>query len=339
MENGNIQLRDWNTNTLVNETVPPQQLKKIYLDDMKMEDLERNFKWHKITWNDESGNQMTRKIDTILTASPTTCKSTIGLINTSTTSLDDMDFTNTRNTNLLTMNMITTPEMKFQHVDSTTTNMITMQSDIDSLTISLTTPLTLNNTEEPTVITTGGNVQTPLPYKKIEVFTIANTTSTPITITLPKMDTPTITYEEDTLPDLTEIEAIEKEANETSANMVDISDDEPTFLDEQVTISTNNSNDVTVVYTEPSPILKFSPLNSASREECGPLVHIHNCGIIQYTNIGQELIGEPRNVYKVAGDGNCYFRYISYALSGSEDHHESICNVLCNYISWFPGRL
>ena len=38
MENGNIQLRDWNTNTLVNETVPPQQLKKIYLNDMKMED-------------------------------------------------------------------------------------------------------------------------------------------------------------------------------------------------------------------------------------------------------------------------------------------------------------
>ena len=175
--------------------------------------------------------------------------------------------------------------------------------------------------------------------KQIEVFTIANTTSTPITITLSKMDTPTIIYEEDTLPNLTEIEAIKKEANETSANMVDISNDEPTFLDEQVTMSTNNSNDVTIFHTEPSPILKFSPLNSASREECGPLVHIHNCGIIQYTNIGQELIREPRNVYTIAGDGNCYFRCISYALSGTEDHCESIHNVLCDYISWFPGRL
>ena len=179
----------------------------------------------------------------------------------------------------------------------------------------------------------------PHEIKKIEVFTIANTTSTPNTITIPIMDTQTIIYEEDTLPDLTEIEAIEKEANETSANMVDISDDEPTFMDEQVTVSTNNSNDVIIVHTEPSPILKFSPLNSASREECGPLVHIHNCGIIQYTNSSQELIGEPRNVYKVAGDRNCYFRCIPYALSGTKDHHESICNVLCNYISWFPGRL
>ena len=171
MENGNIQLRDWNTNTLVNETVPPQQLKKIYLNDMKMEDLERNFKWHKITWNDESDNEMTRKTDTTLTAPLTTCKSTIGPINTLTTSLDDMDFTNTKNTNLPTMNMTTTQKMKFQHVDSMATNTITIQSDIDSPTISPTTPPTLNNTEEPTVIMAGGNVQTPPQDINIEVFT------------------------------------------------------------------------------------------------------------------------------------------------------------------------
>ena len=37
--------------------------------------------------------------------------------------------------------------------------------------------------------------------------------------------------------------------------MVDISDDEPTFLGKQVTVSTNNTNDVIVVHTEPSPVL------------------------------------------------------------------------------------
>ena len=46
MENGNIKLRDWNTNTIEFETIPPQQLKKIYLDEMKMEDIEKNFKKH-----------------------------------------------------------------------------------------------------------------------------------------------------------------------------------------------------------------------------------------------------------------------------------------------------
>ena len=161
MEIGNIQLRNWNTNTLVNETVPPHQLKKIYLDDMKMEDLERNFKCHKITQNGESDNEMTRITETTLTASPTTCKSTIGLINTLTTSSDDMDFTHTNNTNLPTVDMTTTHEMKFPHVDSMTTNTIKIESDINSLTISLTTPPTINNTEEPTAIMPGGNVQTP----------------------------------------------------------------------------------------------------------------------------------------------------------------------------------
>ena len=66
------------------------------------------------------------------------------------------------------------------------------------------------------------------------------------------MDTPTIIYEEDTPHNLT---AIEEEENERCGNMVDISDDEPTFLGEQVTVSTNNTNDVIVVHTEPSPAL------------------------------------------------------------------------------------
>ena len=99
MENGNIQLRDWNTNTIVKETVPPQQLKKIYLDDMKMEDIERNFKWHKVTQNDEIDSEMTRIRETTPTASLTTCRSNIGPINTSTTSLDDVDFTHSSHTN------------------------------------------------------------------------------------------------------------------------------------------------------------------------------------------------------------------------------------------------
>ena len=45
-------------------------------------------------------------------------------------------------------------------------------------------------------------------------------------------------------------------------------------------------NDCVILHSEPSPILKFSPLNSASREECRPLVNIPDCGIIPYTNIG-----------------------------------------------------
>ena len=104
-------------------------------------------------------------------------------------------------------------------------------------------------------------------------------------------------------------------------------------------VSTNDNRDIFMLHEEPSPIIKFCPLNSASQEECGPLVHIQKCGIIPYTNVRKDLIEEPTNVYKVVGDGNCYFRCISYALSGKEDYHDSVQNILCDYISWFPGRL
>ena len=41
----------------------------------------------------------------------------------------------------------------------------------------------------------------------------------------------------------------------------------------------------------------------------------------------------------MVGDGNFYFRCISYVLSGKEDYHRDVRKVLCEYILWFPGRL
>ena len=39
LTNGNIVLRDWNVNEIEETSVPPQQLKKIYLDEMRMDDF------------------------------------------------------------------------------------------------------------------------------------------------------------------------------------------------------------------------------------------------------------------------------------------------------------
>lgn len=97
--------------------------------------------------------------------------------------------------------------------------------------------------------------------------------------------------------------------------------------------------DVQFLHKEPAHVFKFPPLNSASREECGPLVNIVDCGIIEHTNGGANLIGKPRNIHNVKGDSNCYFRCIFYALSGSEDYSDNMRKVLCEYISWFPGHL
>ena len=95
----------------------------------------------------------------------------------------------------------------------------------------------------------------------MEVFTITNMTDSLITIMIPSFNqSDSSVY--DTLPDLT------KEEEVRIGNYNDILDQERTFMDK------NMENDCVILHAEPSPILKFSPLNSALREECRPLVNI-----------------------------------------------------------------
>ena len=139
----------------------------------------------------------------------------------------------------------------------------------------------------------------------MKVFTITNMTDSPITITIPSFNqSDSSVYDDNTLPNLT------KEQEVGIGNYNNISDQERTFMDK------NMENDCVILHAEPSPLVKCSPLNSASREECGPLVNIPDCGILPYTNIGGDLNRKPSNIYQVLGDGNCYFRCILYVLSG-----------------------
>ena len=313
MENGNIKLRDWNTNTIEDETIPPQQLKKIYLDNMKMEDIEKNFKNHKIV--EEEKMEMT----TITETTPTTSLTRNKLINQMTTTL-----------------IANSQDMDFLHINM-------LNSLTTSMTSCLTVTLTENTEEYQNMFTNATDAKTPQRPSDIEMFTITNMTSTLITITIPHIETQTILYDDDKLPNLTQMGTEQKGPSNTYVDISDdeptflddkvivstndnrdISDDEPTFLDDEVIVSTHDNRDIFMLHEEPSPIIKFCPLNSASWEECGPLVHIQKCGIIPYTNVRKDLIEEPTNVYKVVGDSNCYFKCISYALSGKEDYHDSV---------------
>ena len=77
---------------------------------------------------------------------------------------------------------------------------------------------------------------------------------------------------------------------------VEIFDEEPTFMDDNVI---GPDADIEFLHEEPAQVFHFFPLNSSLREECGPLVNIVKCGIIKYSNIGADLIGKPRNVHNV----------------------------------------
>ena len=42
---------------------------------------------------------------------------------------------------------------------------------------------------------------------------------------------------------------------------------------------------------------------------------------------------------KIKGDGNCYFRAISYSICGEEIYHADIMNAVCDFISTFDADL
>ena len=152
--------------------------------------------------------------------------------------------------NLLTIKPTTSPTMSM-------TPSRRKETEGNSLTDELNGTMTINAT---TKLKDDIEMEEPLTPENINLFTITNTTSTPITITLSKSS---FVYpnDDDTLPDLQPTEK-EQTQEEEDYQYVEISDDEPTFMDDNVIVQ---DTDIEFLCEEPAQVFKFSPLNSASR--------------------------------------------------------------------------
>ena len=105
--------------------------------------------------------------------------------------------------NKLINQMTTTPIANSQDMDFLHINML--DSPTISMTSSLTVTLTENTEEYQTMFTNTTDAKTPQWPSDIEMFMNTNMTSTPITITIPHIETQTILYDDDKLPDLTQM--------------------------------------------------------------------------------------------------------------------------------------
>ena len=85
----------------------------------------------------------------------------------------------------------------------------------------------------------------------------------------------------------------------------------------------------------------FSPITNASRQELGPLVQITQFyAYPEYVLSGQCVQGkDPEVINPIYGDGNCYFRAISYILCGVEKFHLEVRKAVCDFIKVFDGDL
>ena len=56
----------------------------------------------------------------------------------------------------------------------------------------------------------------------------------------------------------------------------------------------------------------------------------------KFNGISNPLIGPPKKIKRIFGhDNNCYFRTISFALSGNETYHLYVQESICNFITLF----
>ena len=219
MDNGNILLRDWNKNEIKDKSVPPQQLTKIYLDDMKMEDLEMDFKKCRCEeeCEDESKAQQTHTQN---------IKSMNNPISTLTASLNRMASEDKKIESLTTTPTVGQNKMGSEEkkVEPPTTTPIQSENESFSPTLSMTTTPILRHHA-----THKSRWSRNVHDNKYNF--------NPDSITIPNVNgTLTFMYKDDKLLDLTPIKA---GSSTSSRDYVDISDDEPTFMDEEVIVHKN----------------------------------------------------------------------------------------------------
>lgn len=85
----------------------------------------------------------------------------------------------------------------------------------------------------------------------------------------------------------------------------------------------SESLDIEIIGQSRPNVMTFSPLTFEVRQSLCDKFEIEKSHL-KSSFVSEEcaVIGKPNHVEKIRGDGNCFFRAISYALSGSENSHE-----------------
>uniref|UniRef100_A0A9J7WX60 ATP-dependent DNA helicase n=1 Tax=Cyprinus carpio carpio TaxID=630221 RepID=A0A9J7WX60_CYPCA len=93
-----------------------------------------------------------------------------------------------------------------------------------------------------------------------------------------------------------------------------------------------NSGDVEFVSETVNVSLKFSPLTLQQQKSVCLKLNIVN--IIKEDNNPNEIIemAEPCETKSILGDGNCFFRAVAFAVSGSEEEHRKVRRAVITHI-------
>ena len=81
----------------------------------------------------------------------------------------------------------------------------------------------------------------------------------------------------------------------------------------------------------PKTVRHFEPIPAPVRRNFATSLGLVQCKPVYFGRSGP--LTEPKRTKQTKGDGNCYFRSISYVLSGTEDHHQAIRDQVVNHMT------
>ncbi|XP_062601396.1 uncharacterized protein LOC134263100 [Saccostrea cucullata] len=95
-----------------------------------------------------------------------------------------------------------------------------------------------------------------------------------------------------------------------------------------------NENDDLIYVSSKDEQFNFVPLVSdTKREICGNLKIPFLCLAVPLENQPFEKdLGKPCDEHKISGDGNCFFRAVSFCLTNSEDYHYDLRSAVCKHL-------
>ena len=76
----------------------------------------------------------------------------------------------------------------------------------------------------------------------------------------------------------------------------------------------------------------FRPLSTNEQLKLCDEFNLNWVGPVRYVRVGEILLGPPSRGKDIAGDGNCLFRALCYAITGSETDHSTIRFLICQHI-------
>ncbi|XP_062613488.1 uncharacterized protein LOC134275232 [Saccostrea cucullata] len=105
-------------------------------------------------------------------------------------------------------------------------------------------------------------------------------------------------------------------------------------LSVETTVETSNTNDDLIFISHEQVQFSFCPLTMILKKHlCHilkiPYICTENSDNIQCTRTN---IREPRCEKNILGDGNCFFRAVSFSLTNSEDFHSAMRNAVCEHM-------